>query len=105
MGLRFTRLCEDPDHAGLPLTCSEGTGPTSPDEKSHENRGRMVLSELKHHLGTEADFCYPSLDKKWKRKASTNELSLLCSIYDQEANEDNGTWLYNLLLPTVPAYL
>lgn len=48
----------------------------------------MVLSELKQHLGTEADFCYPSPDKKWKWKASTAEMSFLCCISNQEANEE-----------------
>src|SRR5258708_12557084 len=46
----------------------------------------LVLSELKQHLGTETDFCYPSRDKKCKKKASTDEMSLLCGIYVQEAN-------------------
>ncbi len=44
-------------------------------------------------------------NKKIKRKAPTDELSLLCGIYDQEASEENGTWLFDLLLPNVPAYL
>jgi hypothetical protein len=40
--------------------------------------GWRVLSELKQHLGTEADFCYPSLDKKLKWKVSTNEAASPC---------------------------
>ena len=67
------------------------------------DRIARVLSELKQHLGTEADFCYPSLDKKWKWKASTNEMSLLCNIYDQEAQEEDGTGLRNALLLNMPA--
>jgi NAD(P)-dependent dehydrogenase (short-subunit alcohol dehydrogenase family) len=65
----------------------------------------MVLSELKQHLGRRADFCYPSPEKKCKRKASTDEMSLLCSICDQEASKANKTGLCNLLLPNVPAFL
>ena len=64
-----------------------------------------LLSELKQHLGTESCFCYPSPDKRLRREAETNELSLLRSIHDQEASEENGTWLCYLLLPNVPTYL
>ena len=65
----------------------------------------LVLSELKQHLGTRSDFCYPSPDKKCKRKASTDEMSLVCSICDQEASKAHRTGLCNLLLPNVPAFL
>jgi transposase-like protein len=65
----------------------------------------LVLPELKQHLGTESCFCYPSPDKRLRREAETNELSLLRRIHDQEASEENGTWLCYLLLPHVPTYL
>ncbi|HEX4715643.1 MAG TPA: hypothetical protein VH164_12035, partial [Ktedonobacteraceae bacterium] len=55
-----------------------------------------VLSELKQHLGTGPDFCYPSPDKKCKRKASPDEMSLLCSVCDQEASKANRTGLCDL---------
>jgi CubicO group peptidase (beta-lactamase class C family) len=80
---------------GLPLM-------HQPDERWMYN---TVLSELKQHLGTESCFCFPSPDKRLRREAETNALSLLRSIHDQEASEENGTWLCSLLLPNVPTYL
>jgi hypothetical protein len=64
-----------------------------------------VLSELKQHLGTESDFCYPSPEKKGEREISTHELSLLRSIHDQKASEENRNGLCTLLLLNVPASL
>ena len=63
---------------------------------------RLVLSELKHHLGKDSDICYPFRKKKGERDAKAHELSLLRSIHGEETYQENRTWLCNLLLLSMP---